>query len=121
MRNFRDRLARAEDRIDRAFAEKKPAVLHIGDERRPVTVILERPDRAIELPSGGEISRFPAAVSARTSDIAGIAQHCTVELDGVYFRITHVGADEEGRTRITLTDGKAGQPVPVVPGQWVKK
>lgn len=121
MRNFRTRLARAEARINRAFAEDVPAYLLIGDERRAITVIFERPDRSVELPAGGEIEQFPPAMSALTADITGLRAHCTVELNNAFYRVTHVGADEEGRTRVLLTEGAAGQAAPAVPGGWVKK
>ncbi|UDV36788.1 hypothetical protein [Enterobacter hormaechei] len=37
-----------------------------------------------------------------TADIVGLEKHHGVEINGTAYRVTHIGADEEGRTRVTL-------------------
>ena len=76
MNRFRQRLLKADARISRAFAEEVPAVLSVGAELRPVTVIFETP-----------------------------------------YRVTHIGADEEGRTRVTLAYGAPGKVQPDI-NKW---
>ncbi|TNL10060.1 hypothetical protein CYD30_11340 [Kosakonia cowanii] len=112
MNRFRARLARADARISRAFAEELPAVLFIGSEVRSVTVIFETPDAPVDVPSGGQIQNRSPAFSALTADIAGLEKHHGVEINGTAYRVTHVGADEEGRTRVTLAFGEPGKPQP---------
>ncbi|MCU3631194.1 hypothetical protein N8V40_22400 [Enterobacter hormaechei subsp. steigerwaltii] len=53
MNRFRQRLLKADARISRAFAEEVPAVLSVGAELRPVTVIFETPDVPVDVPGGG--------------------------------------------------------------------
>ncbi|RZA65260.1 head-tail joining protein [Citrobacter koseri] len=117
MNRFRERLARADARIDRAFAEEVPAVISVGDEQRPVTVIFESPDAPVSVPGGGEIQNHVPAFSAMTADIAGLEKHHEVEINGTAYRVTHVGADEEGRTRVTLAYGAPGKPQPEI-NKW---
>lgn len=119
MHRFYKRLMRADARISRLFAEECPAILHIGSERRPVTVIFESPDASVNVPGGGEIADQAPAFSALTEDIVGLAKNCDVELNHEFYRVTHVGADEMGRTRVTLGRGR-GPSLPVIDG-WSKK
>ncbi|STA77340.1 hypothetical protein [Citrobacter koseri] len=63
MNRFRERLARADARIDRAFAEEVPAIISVGDEQRPVAVIFESPDAPVSVP-GAEKSRTMSRPSA---------------------------------------------------------
>ncbi|EPC4330596.1 head-tail joining protein [Enterobacter asburiae] len=117
MNRFRARLARADARISRAFAEALPAVLFIGTEVRPVTVIFETPDAPVDVPAGGQIQDRSPAFSALTTDIAGLEKHHGVEINGTAYRVTHVGADEEGRTRVTLAYGAPGKVQPGI-NKW---
>ncbi|HBN5194547.1 TPA: hypothetical protein L3F01_005250, partial [Citrobacter freundii] len=55
MSRFRERLAKADARINRAFAEEVPACLQTGEGPRLVTVIFESPDALSGVPGGGEI------------------------------------------------------------------
>ena len=112
MSRFRQRLERAEARIERYFAEAMPAVLLIGREHRHVTVIFEAPDAPVSVPGGGEILDRAPAFSARTAALGGLGKNDTVAIGGAEYRVTHVGADEEGRTRVTLAVGKAGVKTP---------
>jgi len=52
-----------------------------------------------------------------TADIAGLEKHHEVEINGTTYRVTHVGADEEGRTRVTLAYGAPGKPQPEI-NKW---
>ena len=114
MNRFRERLARADARIDRAFAEEVPAIISVGDEQRPVTVIFESPDAPVSVPGGGEIQNHVPAFSAMTADIAGLSKHDRVLINNLPWCVTHVGADEEGRTRVTLAYGEPGKPQPEI-------
>lgn len=114
MNRFRARLNRADARITRAFAEDMPALLHIGDVRRAVAVIFETPDAPVSVPGGGELQDRSPAFSAMTADIVGLAKNDGVVINGVSYRVTHVGSDEEGRTRIALVYGEPGKPQPVI-------
>lgn len=117
MNRFRERLARADARIDRAFAEEVPAIISVGDKQRPVTVIFESPDAPVSVSGGGEIQNHAPAFSAMTADIAGLEKHHCVEINGTAYRVTHVGADEEGRTRVTLAYGAPGKVQPDI-NKW---
>ncbi|TKU54843.1 hypothetical protein FDX08_06645 [Citrobacter sp. wls712] len=117
MRNFHERLMRADARITRLFAEACPAVLHIGNECRPVNVIFETPDAPVNVPGGGEISNHAPAFSAMTADIAGLSKHDEVVVNNVRYRVTHVGVNEAGRTRVTLAYGAPGNVQPPIE-QW---
>lgn len=64
MNRFRQRLLKADARISRAFAEEVPAVLSVGAELRPVTVIFETPDVPVDVPGGGKF-RIALRPSAR--------------------------------------------------------
>lgn len=64
MNRFRQRLLNADARISRAFAEEVPAVLSVGTELRPVTVIFETPDVPVDVPGGGKF-RIALRPSAR--------------------------------------------------------
>lgn len=114
MNRFRERLMKADARINRAFAEELPARLLTGNEPRSVCVIFESPDAPVGVPGGGEIQDNAPAFSAMTSDIAGLSKHDGVVINGTTFRVTHVGADEEGRTRVTLAHGGPGNPQPAI-------
>lgn len=117
MNRFRARLNRADARISRAFAEEAPAELQIGEERRSVIVIFESPDALVDVPGGGQIQERSPAFSAMTADIAGLEKHHGVEINGTAYRVTHVGAEEEGRTRVTLAYGAPGKPQPDI-NKW---
>jgi hypothetical protein len=114
MNRFRERLIKADARINRAFAETVPAILSIGNERRPVTVIFESPDAPVSVPGGGEIQDHSPAFSAMTADITGLSKHDGVVINEIAYRVTHVGTDEEGRTRVTLAYGEPGKPQPAI-------
>ncbi|MDR9379990.1 head-tail joining protein, partial [Escherichia coli] len=91
MNRFRRLLTNADARVTRAFAEEIPAYLFLrGGEKRPVRVIFESPDATVGIRDGGEIN----------ADI---------------FHVTHIGADEEGRTRVTLARGEPGRSTPAAP------
>ena len=112
MNHFRSRLARADARINRAFAEEAPATLLIGDEARPVVVIFESPDSPVSVPGGGELQDYSPAFSAMTADIAGLSKGDGAIVNGVNYRVIHVGTDEQGRTRVSLAFGEPGKPQP---------
>jgi len=114
MSRFRERLMRAEARINRAFAEEMPAILFIGDEQRPVIIIFESPDAPVGVPGGGEIQDHAPAFSALTHDLTGLSKHDGVLIDGVSYRVTHVGADADGRKRVTLAYGRPDKPQPAI-------
>ena len=114
MNRFRARLARADARISRAFAEELPAFLFLGDAPRPVTVIFETPDAPVDVPGGGQIQDRAPAFSAMTADLSGLEKNHGVEINGTHYRVTHVGADEEGRTRVTMAYGEPGKPQPEI-------
>ena len=114
MNRFRERLMKADARISRAFAETVPAMLSIGGEQRPVTVIFESPDASVSVPGGGEIQDRSPAFSTMTADITGLSKHDGVVINLVMYRVTHVGTDEEGRTRVTLAYGEPGKPQPAI-------
>ncbi|UDV37826.1 head-tail joining protein [Enterobacter hormaechei] len=80
MNRFRQRLLKADARISRAFAEEVPAVLSVGAELRPVTVIFETPDVPVDVPGGGQIQDRSPAFSAMTTDIVGLEKHHGVEI-----------------------------------------
>lgn len=114
MNRFRQRLDRAEARINRAFAEELPALLLIGAERRAVTIIFEVPDAPVSVPGGGEIQDHSPAFSAITADLSGLDKQCTVQINNEMYRVTHIGTDEEGRTRVTLGCGEGGRVAPII-------
>jgi len=68
-------------------------------------VIFETPDVPVDVPGGGQIQDRSPAFSAMTTDIVGLEKHHGVEINGTAYRVTHIGADEEGRTRVTLAYG----------------
>lgn len=117
MGNFHERLMRAEARITRLFAQPYPAVLYIGNECRQVNVIFETPDAPVSVPGGGEISNHAPAFSAMTTDIVGLSRHDEVVVNNIRYRVTHVGANESGRTRVTLAYGAPGNVQPPIE-QW---
>ncbi|WP_249420352.1 head-tail joining protein [Escherichia fergusonii] len=117
MGNFHERLMRAEARITRLFAQPYPAVLYIGNECRQVNVIFETPDAPVSVPGGGEISNHAPAFSAMTADIVGLSRHDEVLVNNIRYRVTHVGANEVGRTRVTLAYGAPGNVQPPIE-QW---
>lgn len=112
MNRFRSRLGRADARINRAFAEESPATLLIGDEARPVVVIFESPDSPVSVQGGGELQDHSPAFSAMTADIADLSKGDGAVVNGVNYRVTHVGTDEQGRTRVSLAFGEPGKPEP---------
>lgn len=114
MNRFRARLGRVDARINRAFAEETPVALQIGEEHRPVVVIFESPDAPVSVPGGGEIQDHSPAFSAMTADIAGLSKNDGVVINGINYRVTHIGTDEEGRTRVSLGLGRPGKPQPVI-------
>ncbi|WP_202301539.1 head-tail joining protein [Dryocola clanedunensis] len=114
MNRFRARLSKADARINRAFAEEVPALLFIGTESRPVVIIFEAPDAPVFVQGGGEIQDHSPAFSAMTADLNGLEKQCTVQINGKMYRVTHIGTDEEGRTRVTLGYGEAGRVSPVI-------
>lgn len=117
MSRFGDRLARAEARVNRAFAEDAPVVFMIGDELRPVIAIFEKPDASVEVHGGGEIRDVAPALSVYTADIRGLAKRHAVIVGADRYWVTHIGADEMGRTRITLAVGDPGKPAAEIK-QW---
>ncbi|EFL4511227.1 hypothetical protein ABH50_003630 [Escherichia fergusonii] len=117
MGNFHERLMRAEARITRLFAQPYPAVLYIGNECRQVNVIFETPDAPVSVPGGGEINNHAPAFSAMTTDIVGLSRHDEVVVNNIRYRVTHVGANEAGRTRVTLAYGAPGNVQPPIE-QW---
>lgn len=119
MSRFSERLKRADQRVDRAFAEDVQAVLVIGAEHRPVTVIFEEPDALVTIPGGGEIDDRSPAISAYTRDILGLKNRCQVLIDSVSYWVTHIGANEEGRTRVRLARGEPGRQQPAI-DKWSK-
>ena len=114
MSRFRQRLHKADARINRAFAEEIPALLYIGDERRPVGVIFESPDAPVSVPGGGTLQDHAPAFSAMSREISGLVKECRVDVNGQPYRVTHIGSDEEGRTRVTLAYGEPGRPQPAI-------
>ncbi|CAH3479124.1 head-tail joining protein [Citrobacter freundii] len=114
MSRFRERLAKADARINRAFAEEVSACLQTGEGPRLVTVIFESPDALSGVPGGGEIQNHSPAFSAMTADISGLEKHDGVVINTIPYRVTHIGADEEGRTRVTLVYGEPGKTQPQI-------
>ena len=86
MSRFRERLAKADARINRAFAEEVPACLQMGEGPRLVTVIFESPDALSGVPGGGEIQNHTPAFSAMTADLSGLEKH-----DGVVSNTIQIG------------------------------
>ncbi|MCK2512496.1 head-tail joining protein [Escherichia coli] len=117
MSRFRERMARADARIDRAFAEEMPAIIFVAGERRAITVIFESPDAPVALKGGGEILDQAPAFSSMTEEIAGLKKYAEVRVNDEYFWVTHIGADEMGRTRVTLGKGRRGNQLPD-PEHW---
>ena len=66
---------------------------------------------------GGEIRDVAPALSAYTVDIQGLAKRHAVTVGAEHYWVTHIGADEMGRTRITLAVGEPGKPVEDIT-QW---
>ncbi len=112
MSRFDKRLNRADARINRAFAEELPALIFIGTEIRSVIIILETPDALSTVPRGGEIQNHSPAFSVLTADIAGLEKNHGVQINGLEYRVTHVGSNEAGRTRVALAYGKPGKVQP---------
>ncbi|EHM1889200.1 head-tail joining protein [Escherichia coli] len=116
MNRFRRLLTNADARVNRAFAEEIPAYLFLRDgEKRPVSVIFESPDATVGIRDGGEINDHAPAFSAMTADISGLMKRDQVEINADIFHVTHIGADEEGRTRVTLARGEPGRSTPAAP------
>lgn len=59
MSRFRERLAKADARINRAFAEEVPACLQMGEGPRLVTVIFESPDALSVYRAAGKFRTIP--------------------------------------------------------------
>lgn len=117
MSRFTERLQRADKVVDRTFAEELPVVLMVGVERRPITAIFENPDACADVHGGGEIRDVAPALSAYTVDIQGLAKRHAVTVGAEHYWVTHIGADEMGRTRITLAVGEPSKPVEDIT-QW---
>lgn len=79
-----------------------------------VTVIFESPDALSGVPGGGEIQNHSPAFSAMTADISGLEKHDGVVINTIPYRVTHIGTDEEGRTRVTLAYGEPGKTQPQI-------
>jgi len=92
-------------------------MLLIGEESRPVMVIFESPDSPVSVPGGGEVQDYSPAFSAMTADIGGLTKGHGVMVNDVNYRVTHVGTDEEGRTRVSLAFGEPGKPQPEI-NKW---
>ena len=119
MSRFTERLRRADQKVDRYFAEASPVKLFIGGVVRPVVAIFESPDAPVSSPGGGEINDTAPALSTYTADISGLSKRDRVVVGDEVYWVTHIGADEAGRTRITLANGEPGEPAPVING-WSK-
>lgn len=52
-----------------------------------------------------------------TTDIVGLSVHDEVVVNNIRYRVTHVGANEAGRTRVTLAYGAPGNVQPPIE-QW---
>jgi hypothetical protein len=110
MSRFSDWLKRADLKVDRVFAESEPVILVIGAEQRPVTAIFESPDAPVEINGGGEISDHAPALSLYTADIHGLEKRHAVIIGTQSYWVTHIGADEDGRSRVTLAVGAPNKP-----------
>lgn len=117
MSRFTERLRRADEKVDRYFAEDLPVRLFIGGALRKVVAIFEAPDAPVSLQGGGEIQDASPAISAYTADIIGLKNKDRVMVGPESYWVTHVGADEAGRTRITLARGAPGDPAPLRGGR----
>lgn len=107
-------MKRADRIVDRQFAEELPVVLVIGAEHRPIVSIYESPDDPRQIKGGGEINDQAPAISAYTADITGLSYRCQVIINNNDYWVTHIGADEVGRTRVTLARGQPGKSAPAI-------
>lgn len=117
---FQDRLGRVEVRIQRTFAEACPVVFQVHGECRLITAIFEDPDAPVAVPGGGDIDDRAPAIIPFTRDIVGLKKGDPVTVNGQGYRVTHLGSDELGRTRVTLARG-GEQAAPPVIDHWSKK
>ncbi|EMH4919809.1 hypothetical protein RGP44_002887 [Serratia marcescens] len=118
MNRFTERMQRADRRVDRYFAEDPSVVLVIEGQARPVVAIFESPDDMALVQGGGEIQDHAPAISVYTADIVGLEKKCQALIGGASYWVTHIGADEAGRTRVTLARGVPGKDVD--PIKWSK-
>lgn len=73
------------------------------------------------------MSRLTCPVGANSGSLSGLQRddhryrglekHHGVEINGTAYRVTHIGADEEGRTRVTLAYGAPGKVQPDI-NKW---
>ena len=117
MSRYEQRLKRADTAVDRVFAETERIVLMIGTERRAITAVLEKPDGESHLSGGGKIEHLSPALSVYTSDITGLLTRHEVLIGSDHYWVSHIGADEMGRTRLTLAVGIPNQSVADIT-QW---
>lgn len=111
---FERMMRQADRRIDQAFAKETDVILRIGTEQRAIKAIFENPDDPVNVPGGGDIRHMKPAISVNTADIYGLKPKCEVVIDGRSWWVVRVGADEVGRTRVTLASGKPGRPTPEI-------
>lgn len=108
MSRFRDRLIKADQRISRMFAEYEEAMWYGSNRWHFISIIFETPDALVNVPGGGEIQDRAPAISAMTTDITGLEKESLIVIRNQPYRVTHVGSDEEGRTRVRLAYGEPG-------------
>ncbi|WP_241609007.1 head-tail joining protein [Rosenbergiella australiborealis] len=111
MSRYAQRLKRVDSTVDRIFAETKCVMLMISGECRTITAILEKPDGLNQISGGGNIEHVSPALSVHTADITGLMKRDAVTIGTDRYWVTHIGADEMGRTRLTLATGAPSQPV----------
>ena len=117
---FEARLRRADTRVQRTFAEKVPVVIRPGPGERAVSAIVETPDNPVAVPHGGDIVDLSPALSLLSCDVGDLRKGDVLLVNGEGFRVTHIGANELGRTRITLACGGVQPPPPSITA-WSKK
>ncbi|MBT0721070.1 hypothetical protein HGT70_07210 [Rosenbergiella collisarenosi] len=117
MSRYAQRLKRVDSIVDRMFAETECVVLMIGGECRTITAILEKPDGLTQLSGGGNIEHLSPALSVHTAEIVGLMKRHAVIIGIDRYWVSHIGADEMGRTRLTLAVGDPNQPVADIT-QW---
>jgi len=116
MSRFTERLRRADRRVDHYFAETLPVWIYPHGEARVITAIFEDPDAPVGVPGGGEIRDAAPAISAHTAEIQGLCKRDKVIVRGDRYWVVRTGANEAGRTRITLARGEPGAPAPLRDG-----
>lgn len=116
MSRFTERLQRADRRVDHYFAETLPVRIFPHGEGRDITAIFEDPDAPVGIPGGGEIRDAAPAISAHTAEIHELCHRDKVIVRGDSYWVVHIGANEAGRTRITLARGTPGEPAPMRQG-----